>query len=309
MTLSDDTKAVIALTTRLGDRHRPSLSPARWSELSRRLTDAGLTPANLFTQDRLFDNDDETSIRVLLADSTSALLEVDQLAQRGIWVRSVADDDYPDRLRTLDTQTPPVIFGVGDPNLLHAGGLGVVGSRDVGPQGADIARDVATRAARMGLPLVSGGARGVDQLAMNAAYEVGGSVVGVIADSLQQRVRSPEILRAIDEGTTCLVTIQHPAAGFSSASAMGRNKVIYALADMTVVVASDLDSGGTWAGATEALRRGYGTVAVWRGPGEGPGNSALQERGATPMISTSDLETLLAATSDDPESEQLRLLD
>ncbi len=307
MTLSADTKAVIALTTRLGDRQRPSLSPARWNALSRQLSEAGITPAQLFSHDSGFPTEESETIRTLLADAPAALLEADQLAQRGIWVRSIADDDYPKRLHSLDSQTPPVVFGVGAVDLADRGGIGVVGSRDVSPEGAEVARRVAEHAATLGLPLVSGGARGVDQVAMNAAYQSGGTVVGVLADSLQQRIRSADVIRALDAGETCLITIQHPGAGFSPAAAMGRNKLIYALADLTVVVACEEATGGTWAGATEALRRSFGKVAVWRGPGEGPGNAAIEKLGATPLRDVDDLQQALASSPD--PAEQLRLLE
>jgi predicted Rossmann fold nucleotide-binding protein DprA/Smf involved in DNA uptake len=306
VTLSDDTRAVIALTTRLGDRHRPSLSPARWDALSQRLSDAGVTPAHLLSPDHRIETADDESLQILLADASAAVLEAEHFAEQGIWVRSVADDDYPASLRKLGTQTPPVIFGAGESSLLQKGGIGVVGSRDVSEDGAAVAREIAARAANLGLPLISGGARGVDQLAMNAAYGTGGSVVGVIADSLHKRIRSPDIASALEEGHTCLTSIQHPAAGFTPASAMGRNKLIYALSDMTVVVASDQDSGGTWAGATEALRRRYGRVVVWRGRGEGAGNAALERQGATPLTSVADLHSLI---KQGPDLEQLRLLD
>ena len=74
---------------------------------------------------------------------------------------------------------------------------------------------------------------------------------------------------------------------------MGRNKLIYAQAALTVVIASDDGAGGTWAGATEALKHGYGSVAVWRGDGEGPGNGPLQRRGTLPVSSLEDIEALL----------------
>ena len=38
---------------------------------------------------------------------------------------------------------------------------------------------------------------------------------------------------------------------------MGRNKLIYALADLTIVVSAEVNKGGTWAGATEALKNQY----------------------------------------------------
>ena len=60
---------------------------------------------------------------------------------------------------------------------------------------------------------------------------------------------------------------------------MGRNKIVYAMAINTLVVASDIESGGTWAGATEALRRKFGPVSVWIGAGAGGGNQPLIDRG------------------------------
>ena len=84
-----------------------------------------------------------------------------------------------------------------------------------------------------------------------------------------------------------------PDAPFKAGKAMGRNKLIYAQAALTVVIASDDGTGGTWSGATEALKHGFGPVAVWRGEGEGPGNEPLQQRGATPVSSLDDIESLL----------------
>ena len=88
---------------------------------------------------------------------------------------------------------------------------------------------------------------------------------------------------------------------------MGRNKLIYALSAVTVVVASDRDTGGTWAGATEAMQQRYGPVAVWRGEGEGPGNARLADLGAKPLGKISDLQSALVA--DDPEPVQMSLIE
>ena len=43
---------------------------------------------------------------------------------------------------------------------------------------------------------------------------------------------------------------------------MGRNRLIYTLADHAIVVASDVEKGGTWAGATEALKAEWLPVFV-----------------------------------------------
>ena len=70
---------------------------------------------------------------------------------------------------------------------------------------------------------------------------------------------------------------------------MGRNKLVYALSETTVVIATDIESGGTWAGATEAMNKKICDVAVWMGDGVGPGNARLVELGARAVTSTSDI--------------------
>lgn len=230
----------------------------------------------------------------LMNRATAMAFELDRLEQSGIKTLTVYDEHYPRQwLARLGANAPPLVHGAGVPELLDTPGLGVVGSRDVSREGGEVAREIARLAARRSLPLTSGGARGVDQLAMDAALEAGGAVVGILAESLARKLKRPDVRRAVYEGSTVMCTPYSPDAPFSAGNAMGRNKLIYAQAALTVVVASDDGSGGTWSGATEALKRGYGPVAVWRGDGEGSGNQLLQERGALPVSSLEDIEALI----------------
>ena len=90
-----------------------------------------------------------------------------------------------------------------------------------------------------------------------------------------------------------LVSPYDPAAGFDVGHAMSRNKLIYAIADAAVVVNSDFEKGGTWAGAVEQLERlRYVPVFVRNGPDAGKGNSALLRRGARPWPDPQDGEEL-----------------
>ena len=220
----------------------------------------------------------------LVGRATAIAFELERLEQSGIKSLTAFDEHYPrEWLVRLGPKAPPLMHAAGAVELLDSPGLGVVGSRDVSQAGGEIAKDLARIAARRGLPLVSGGARGVDQLAMDAAFETGGAVIGILADSLLRKLKRPEVRRAVHEGNTVVCTPYAPSAPFSAGNAMGRNKLIYAQATLTVVIASDNGSGGTWSGASEALKWGFGPVAVWRGPGEGPGNAPLQEQGARPV--------------------------
>ena len=248
---------------------------------------------------------EELSARIaeLMGRATAMAFELDRMEQSGIKTVTAFDEHYPQQwLARLAAKAPPLVHAAGALHLLDRPGLGVVGSRDVSEAGGRIAREVAQTAARRDLPLVSGGARGVDQLAMDAAHQAGGSVVGILAESLTRKLKRPDVRRAVYDGNTVLCTPYSPDAPFRAGNAMGRNKLVYAQGALTVVVASDADTGGTWSGANEALKHHYGRVAVWRGNGEGPGNELLQQRGAQPVSSINDLESLLnEANSPQPE--------
>jgi predicted Rossmann fold nucleotide-binding protein DprA/Smf involved in DNA uptake len=97
----------------------------------------------------------------------------------------------------------------------------------------------------------------------------------------------------VADGQVCLVTPYSPAAPFSVGNAMGRNKIIYGLSRCTVVVTSDHQTGGTWAGATEAVKNHYGRVVSWTGAGSGAGNSDLVKRGAVELSDVTHLDDLL----------------
>lgn len=231
---------------------------------------------------------------VVLLDRVRAMaFELERLEHSGVRTLTPFDSHYPSRLvDRLRSKAPATVHAAGAIELFDQPGIGVVGSRDVSPEGAEVARDIGAKAADLELSLVSGGARGVDQLAMNAAFQAGGDVIGVLAGSLERKLRSPDVRRAIYDDRAVMCTPYSPRTPFKAWNAMGRNKLIYALSEFTVVVASVPDKGGTWAGATEALKGGFGRVAVWRGPGEGPGNQLLEERGGQPIRYVDELEAI-----------------
>src|SRR5260221_7142017 len=115
---------------------------------------------------------------------------------------------------------------------------------------------------------------------MEAAIEAGGIAFGVLADSLERTVRQPDLRQLLLDDQLVLLTPYTPTAGFSVGAAMGRNKVIYGLADFAVVVSSDFQTGGTWAGAVEAVKAGWCPVFVRDGAAVPKGNQALQTLGA-----------------------------
>jgi predicted Rossmann fold nucleotide-binding protein DprA/Smf involved in DNA uptake len=124
---------------------------------------------------------------------------------------------------------------------------------------------------------------------MNAALAAGGTVVGFLADPLRPAVADPAGAAAIEEGRLCVVSPFGEDVTYSTERAHGRNKLIYANAVVTLVIATEEGGSSTWQGATEALEHAYGEVAVWTGPGAWPANAALAELGARPITTLDQL--------------------
>jgi predicted Rossmann fold nucleotide-binding protein DprA/Smf involved in DNA uptake len=227
------------------------------------------------------DRDAAERLVTRLAAATSFAFALDDAEQSGLSLLAGTTAAYPSILtERLGAAAPPILYALGPPELLNAAALGIVGSRSVSEAGARVARAAAEAAVAHGYGVVSGGARGVDRTAMTAALAVGGPVVGVLADSLMRHARDPADRRAITDGALCLCSPYPPRAVFSAANAIGRNKLIYALSAATLVVECQPQTGGSWAGAVEALRRRTAPVAVWTGEGATDGNRALEARGA-----------------------------
>ena len=192
---------------------------------------------------------------------------------------SRADAAYPSRLKhVLGHSCPIVLYVCGPVELLQRGGLAVVGSRNASAYQLTYTREVGALAAAAGYPLVSGGARGVDRAGMEAAATAGGPVVGVLPHNLEQAVLQRDHRNAILRQELLLCSPYDPGARFTAWQALGRNKVIYALAAAALVVEAETGKGGTWRGAKEQLQR-FGKVPIYT-RSRGPASAGLEALGA-----------------------------
>ena len=265
--LSQETQAILLLCGRFNKAAKADVTPLAQSEYNRLvkwLRGRKLSPSVLVQpegQEVLSCDDlpfEAERLRVLLERGGALALIVEGWDNQGIWVLSRYDGDvYPQRLAALGGQAPPLLYGVGDPQLLSCGGVAVVGSRDADEEALEYTQSLARTCARQGIQVVSGGARGIDSAAMQTALEAGGSVVGVLADSLGKTSLSGRYREALMEKMLVLVSPYDPGSGFNVGNAMGRNKYVYALADLSLVVSTSAGKGGTWEGALEALKKQY----------------------------------------------------
>ena len=238
--------------------------------------------------------------------ATGVAFTLERLQEIGVKPITCFDDEYPlDFTKKLRDRAPSLIFVAGSTDLLQRAGIGVVGSRNVDEDGHQIAQQLAQEAVRLDLPIISGGARGVDQAAMRSAEEHGGFVVAALANSLVKSIQSAEVRKLLFDDRAVFLTPYGPESGFTVGNAMGRNKLIYALSETTVVVSSDQGSGGTWTGAVEAIEKNFGHVTVWCGKGEGSGNKALIGKGAQKLTSVSQLGEIIDSAAETAQKKEL----
>jgi predicted Rossmann fold nucleotide-binding protein DprA/Smf involved in DNA uptake len=272
---------------RPAEENRP-LSSAEWGRLAAWLHQRGEVPESLLGVDcdqQMAEWKDRSitpsRIRYLLGRAGAMAIALERWQRAGIWVLTRADDAYPDRLkRRLRLGAPPVLFGIGRRSLLEPDGVAIVGSRNALGEDLDWARRTAAEFSRQGRVVISGGARGVDDAAMEGALQAQGTAVCVLADSLVRASTAARLRDAIIGGDLLLLSPFNPEAGFDVGNAMARNKYIYCLAEAAIVVAAEEGRGGTWSGAVETLRHNWVPVFV-REPSEAtPGIKALVRLGA-----------------------------
>jgi predicted Rossmann fold nucleotide-binding protein DprA/Smf involved in DNA uptake len=286
------TRAALLLTNRLVPLDATPLTAREFWQLVDHVDPADLVDADAagIAEQTGVDTDEAVRLRTLLDAATALGFEQERLHDGGISLISALDDRFPGVLRDrLGSACPPFLLVAGPIDWLDRQGLGVVGSRDADDAVLGLARRAAELAVAHGWPVVSGLAQGVDQASMAGALDAGGVVVGVPAEGITRVSRNADIRRRVHGGELCIASPYAPDVPFRAGNALGRNKIIHALSQVSFVVASDAGSGGTWAGAKEALERGDRRVAVWTGDGATEGNHALVARGATPV---DDLTTL-----------------
>jgi len=288
--LTEDTKVIIMLCGVFGkEMPENPLATSEYMQLVRWLMDRKMRPRDLLEKDIAREASSGTSIseqrmEALLSRGVHLGFAVEEWQSHNIWVMSRSDTDYPARYKKkLGDKAPPLLFGTGHRSLLQGGGLAIIGSRNVDEKGETFARQVARMCSYNHIPVVSGGARGVDRISMSAALESGGVTVGVLSDSLLKLSLEKFVRYAIADERLLLLSPNNPQAGFNVGAAMGRNKLIYAMADFGVVVSSDFEKGGTWAGAVEELKREKRIPVFVRVSDDPPeGNFKLLGLGAIP---------------------------
>ena len=222
----------------------------------------------------------------------------------GATLLTLNDAGYPAALHDL-RDPPPLLFALGNLDLVSRPCVAVVGTRRATPYGERVTTAVAGALAAAGATVVSGMARGIDAASHRAALARGGMTIAVLGTGVD--VAYPVGHRAlhatiVERG---LVLSEFPCGSRATpASFPRRNRIIAALARLTIVVEAG-DRSGALITADHALDLGR-DVAVVPGPIESPqhvGSNRYLRLGAHPILTVDDALMLmeLADAPDHPD--------
>ncbi len=208
---------------------------------------------------------------------------------------TLADTDYPDLLREID-DPPPVLYLIGDIELLHQPQIAMVGSRNPTPTGLDNAREFARSLAAAGLCITSGLAIGIDGASHEGALSSGNTVavLGTGPDRIYPASHHELAHRIAEKGL--LVSEFPPGIPARAENFPRRNRIISGLALGTLVVEAAPQSGSliTARLATEQGREVFAIPGSIHNP-LARGCHALIRQGAKLVESAQDIVEELGA--------------
>lgn len=266
----------LLLTGCLGDPERKPFTTARLRELTKkaRLMEKPVQQRELSLQDLLqigCGREEAEHILHLLSQEEQLLRYVKTAAKWDCHPLTRVSDNYPAQLRkTLALDAPGSLWYKGDVSLLGKPKISLVGSRDLQKQNQMFAYQVGMQCAKQGYVLVSGHARGADQIAEASCLENGGQVICVVSDPLKNHPLQNNVLYIAEDGFDM---------AFTPYRALSRNRIIHALSEKTFVAQCTLGKGGTWDGTCKNLRHHWSSVFCFRDGS--PASIELEQMGAT----------------------------
>jgi DNA processing protein len=201
--------------------------------------------------------------------------------------------EFPEALRDLP-DPPAQIWTLGSLAVLDAPVVAVVGTRRATSYGLRVTRDLVTALVRGGACVVSGMALGIDGMAHRAALDAGGmtaAVLGTGVDVAYPRAHLSLYGEIVERGL--MISEMEPGSRSHGGSFLQRNRLIAALARLTIVVEAPFKSGALQTAAiAEQLGR---TVAMVPGPIDSPqsaGSNQQMRDGAHILASIDDALSL-----------------
>ena len=220
--------------------------------------------------------------------------ELIQLEKSDARFITAKDLDYPAKLK--DLQNPPIGLYVKGNLDISLPSIAIVGTRKCSDYAKNTAANLARALAKIGMTIISGGARGIDSAAHRGCLSEDGKTIAVFGTGID-RVYPAEnrdlFLRILDRGA--LISEFPMGIGGIAWHFPQRNRIIVGMASR-VVVAESPEGGGAMLTAHQALNL---KREVWSIPGRivdevSKGTNMLLNEGAKSLIGIDEFVEIVA---------------
>lgn len=183
-------------------------------------------------------------------------------ARKDIFLVTMADAMYPDRLRNI-YQPPLLLYGKGAMPLFdEEAAVAVVGTRSCTPYGIHCAEKLGYELTQQGAMVVSGMAKGIDGAAMRGALRFGGFTCGVLGGGVDVVYPAENRRLYEDIAATGVLLSEYPPGTEPKGSHFPvRNRIISGLS-LGVLVVEAPERSGALITANTALEQGRDVFAV-----------------------------------------------
>jgi DNA processing protein len=208
----------------------------------------------------------------------------ESLINEGYELIPITSSEYPKTLKdNLKVSAPVVIYIKGNKKILQEKSIAIVGSRTASGISLEFADNIAKLASQEYKVVVSGFAKGVDKQALDSAIKYKGQSIIVLPQGIMTFDSGfRKYYKQIVDGDVLVLSTFHPKTPWKVELAMARNPIIYGLA-VEIYVAESNDSGGTWYGVLDGLKKGRKIYVRQAGPEEKNSNHILIGKGAIPV--------------------------
>jgi DNA processing protein len=168
---------------------------------------------------------------------------LEQIAQLGLTVVTLADAQYPEPLRAI-ADPPPVLYLRGEYIEKDKLAVAIVGTRRATPYGRRVAQQFAQELGRLGFTIVSGLAEGIDTVAHRGALKANARTIAVMGSGFA-RLYPQSNQKLLEEIVSCgcAMTEFAPEVTPDQWTFPQRNRIISGLSRGVLVVEAPGDSG------------------------------------------------------------------
>ena len=243
--MSSHTKYWIALAQSKG------IGPANLKIIHQSLKKHSLSAADIFSlsaKEIIHEFEFNDKIIEAIISSKGALSRIEdiyfELLDTGIETLLFFEDSYPPRfIDILGSAFPPILYTYGKKSLLNERGAAILGEKEISSKGEEITYLAAKELSAHEIIIISGLARGADEIAHRSALENSGRTIAMLPYGIKH-LKIPHTLEHVyNEDNLLLISPFYPDVEYNKFNAFIRNRLICALAHAVYIVECPSESG------------------------------------------------------------------